>query len=158
MIALERMIKLQAAMTPGPYTLERKEHNDGTASLRVSGSSWRGFACIFIGLEYNDIDSPEGTANATAIAMLPDLIASHIEALRVIETLVSLNAKYAFFGSEIYQDRIDRAWHDTRDFLAKHAVYAPNATSQEAINEIEHGGLKKFDSVDALFTDLDREK
>lgn len=34
------------------------------------------------------------------------------------------------------------------------AVYAPNAASQAAIAEIEHGGLAKFDSVDALFADL----
>ena len=34
------------------------------------------------------------------------------------------------------------------------AVYAPNAATQEAINEVERGGLAKFDSVDALFADL----
>lgn len=37
------------------------------------------------------------------------------------------------------------------------SVYAPNATTVEAFEEIERGGLPKFDSVDALLADLDHE-
>jgi len=34
------------------------------------------------------------------------------------------------------------------------ALFQPNAETLEAFAEIERGGLKRFDSVDALFEDL----
>jgi DNA-damage-inducible protein J len=41
-----------------------------------------------------------------------------------------------------------------RDKVIPSAIFEPNAETLAAFAEIEHGGLKRFDSVDALFEDL----
>lgn len=41
-----------------------------------------------------------------------------------------------------------------RDKVIPHALFLPNEETLAAFAEVERGGLKRFDSVDALYADL----
>ena len=44
-----------------------------------------------------------------------------------------------------------------QDKVIPHGLFQPNAETLAAFTEIDRGGLKQFDSVEALFTDLHAE-
>ena len=54
--------------------------------------------------------------------------------------------------------RVYKEMRIARDKIIPPGLYQPNAETLAAFADIERGGLKRFDSVDALFADLEGSK
>ena len=109
--------KLLADATPGPWSIAARLAPDGTAYTSIGGGDWISFAWVWVRMEHEDSDFPEGLANARLIAMAPELAAALILAKEALGALVELNADHSPFGGEIYRDRVNRTWTRARAAL-----------------------------------------
>lgn len=84
--------KLLADATPGPWSIDaRKSKKDGSAYVYVSGGDWMSFARVWVRLDDEDFDSPDGLANASLIAMAPNLAAALILAKDALAGLIAVD-------------------------------------------------------------------
>ena len=77
--------KLLADATPGPWVIgARISKKDGSAYEYVSGGDWMSFARVWVRMDDEDFDSPDGLANARLIAMAPNLAAALVAASKAL--------------------------------------------------------------------------